>query len=185
MELETPHTMLIGEFTHAGHRVDRPRVDAAERDQDIAIASGSRNQFLDGVGPVPGRGARVDGEHHRCGVVSAVVLSEFVDATDAVRTEVEVTVGGLREIVVIGASAVGVDLHMGVKVDRVDRTEVDFALISGHPGSLERRTVAGFTLRRKPSRTGPTTPRCRRAMPPRRSSRSDRTGRGRRGGCPS
>lgn len=61
----------------------------------------------------------------------AVQLGELVDRSGVPGVEFEEAASGLGQIGVIGAVPGGVDLDMGVEVDRSDGAEVDGALIPG------------------------------------------------------
>lgn len=153
MELESPHPVIANEFTDPPGGIVAPRVDGAERDQDVVVASRALDEFLDRVGPVPRRGVRVDGEHHRGSVVPTVVLGEIVDPGEVVRAEIEVAAGGFGQFVVVGAAPTRVDLDVGVNVDRLDGPDLDGALVTHYGPQLD--SVKTATKRSSESRMSP------------------------------
>ncbi len=135
MELEALDAVVADQLVDAVHRAPLvPRVDAAERDQHVVVAHRARDEVLDGVRLVAHRRARVDGEHHRGGVVPAVLVGQRVDARQRARLHLEVLADGVDELVVIGLAAVAVDLHVGVDVDGRDAVEIDsvFVFLARH-----------------------------------------------------
>ena len=138
VELEAAHAMLLDErprIVHRGRAAER--IDRAERDQHVVVARGTLGDLGGGERSVCEPGAGVDGEDDRGHAALAVVRGDAVEVGPRC-VGAEVPARRLDEVGRQRRMAVAVDLDVHVRVDGLDRVEVDRGLIACHRRFLSR-----------------------------------------------